>query len=193
MTDQEYREQLYDTITVKHEIVSHGVVIISNVQAIIESKTNRMIAHKDRYLNVAHRFKNPGLKWWLVALIHEMECSQNFNRYLGNGQRLDRKTTIVPVGRGPFASFEDGAEDALKLQGADKITDWSIGNVLYFLEGYNGYGYSLYHGINSPYLWSGSNHYSSGKYVSDGKYDPNAVSSQIGIALLMKNLLGKLS
>lgn len=191
MTKQEHAQALFDTMIIKDKIDVSGLVIISNVPAIIDRKTNLMISNKDRYINVAHRFVNPGLKWWLVALIHEMECSQNFNKYLGNGQDLSKKTTIVPVGRGPFASFEDGAEDALKLQGADKIKDWSLGNVLYFLEGYNGYGYSIYKGINSPYLWSGSNHYSSGKYVSDGKYDPNAVSSQIGIALLMKSLLSK--
>lgn len=191
MTKQEQAQNLFDTMIIKDKIDAKGHVLISNVPAIIDSKTNLMTANKYRYVNVAHRFVNPGLKWWLVALIHEMECSQNFNKYLGNGQNLNKKTTIVPIGRGPFASFEDGAEDALRLQGADKIKDWSVGNVLYFLEGYNGYGYSKYKGINSPYLWSGSNHYSSGKYVSDGKYNPNAVSSQIGIALLMKSLLSK--
>ena len=30
------------------------------------------------------------------------------------------------------------------------------------------------------YLWSKTNHYSKGKYVYDGVYDPNAVSSQVG-------------
>ncbi len=182
-------QQLYDTMQVMPQIKKGNLVIVGNVPGIIDRKVATMKMNQARYEEVSHRFANPGLKWWFVALIHEMECSQDFSKYLGNGQSLNQKTTIVPIGRGPFASFADGAVDALKLQGADKITDWSIGNVLYFLEGYNGYGYSLYKGINSPYLWSGSNHYKSGKYVSDGKYDPNAVSQQIGIALLMKKLL----
>ncbi len=189
MTAQQQREQLYSTLDIRQQITKGNLVLVANVPAIIERKVKTMVMNKYRYVDVAHRFVNPGLKWWLVALIHEMECTQNFKCYLGNGQPLDRKTTIVPAGRGPFSSFEEGAVDALKLQRADEITDWSIGNVLYFLEGYNGYGYSKYHNINSPYLWSGSNHYSSGKYVSDGKYDPSAVSQQIGIALLMKKLL----
>ena len=118
-----------------------------------------------------------------------MECEQNFSLYLGNGQSLSQVTTIVPKGRGPFPNFTTGAIDAIDLAGIDKVTDWSIGNVLYILEGYNGFGYEKYHNMPSPYLWSGSNHYSKGKYTSDGKFDPEAVSQQIGIALLLKNLL----
>jgi hypothetical protein len=36
----------------------------------------------------------------------------------------------------------------------------------------NGFGYRA-HGINSPYLWSYSNQYHAGKFVSDGVYSPN--------------------
>lgn len=189
MTPQQQRQQLYDTLEIRPQIKKGNLVLVDNVPAIVARKVGTMKMNKSRYEEVSHKFVNPGLKWWVVALIHEMEATQNFNKYLGNGQGWNKKTTIVPVGRGPFASFTEGAVDALKLQGADRITDWSLGNVLFFLEGYNGYGYARYKGINSPYLWSGSQHYTSGKYVSDGKYDPEAVSQQIGIALLMKELL----
>jgi lysozyme family protein len=67
--------------------------------------------------------------------------------------------------------------------------DWSIEGILFQLEAYNGWGYRNHHGINTPYLWSGSNQYTSGKYVADGKFDPTAVSKQIGGALLLKYLL----
>ncbi len=117
-----------------------------------------------------------------------MEAEQKFDKYLGNGQSLYKKTTIVPKGRGPFSSFNLGAIDALKLDRADKITDWSMGNVLYFLESFNGMGYSLYKGINSPYIWSGSNQYRSGKYIADNVYDKNAFIVQIGFVLLIKQL-----
>ena len=58
-------------------------------------------------------------------------------------------TTIVPKGRGWFPNFTTGAIDAIDLAGIDKVTDWSIGNVLYILEGYNGFGYEKYHNIPS--------------------------------------------
>lgn len=186
------RQNLFDTLQVKKSIVSNsGLTLIANVPAVLNAKTAQMLANKERYAAIARHFVNPGLKWWLIAVIHEMECSQNFSRYLGNGSKLNQRTEIEPIGRGPFATFEEGAIDALKLQGADKITDWSMDNVLYFLEGYNGYGYSKYQHINSPYLWSGSNHYTSGKYIADGKYDSNAVSQQIGIALMLKVIIDK--
>jgi lysozyme family protein len=59
--------------------------------------------------------------------------------------------------------------------------------VLYVLEGYNGFGYRS-KGIRSPYLWSFSNLYEKGKYVADHQFDPNAVSKQVGSAVLLKLL-----
>lgn len=158
------------------------------IAKVVLYKVEKMKSNSERYAAIASTFINPGLKWWLIAVIHEMECTQDFTKYLGNGQDLNKVTTIVPKGRGPFGSFEEGAIDALKLQGADKITDWSLGNVLTFLEGYNGFGYEKYHNMPSPYLWAGSNWYTKGKYTSDGKFDSEAVSNQIGVALLLKSL-----
>lgn len=167
------RQQLFDTMTIN-----------PGIDEKIKYKVERMRQNADRYAAIL-----PPVKWWLIAVIHELECSQKFTKYLGNGQPLNKKTTIVPKGRGPFKTFEQGAIDALILQGADKIADWSIGNILYFLERFNGYGYEKYYNMPSPYLWSGSNHYTKGKYVTDGHFDPDAVSQQIGVALLLKNLI----
>jgi lysozyme family protein len=183
------RQSLFNTMIIRDNIVSNGVIVLSDVDKQADSIVNRILIRQQRYESIAHIFPNPGLKWWLIATIHYMECNLNFSCYLGNGQPLNIRTTMVPKGRGPFRSFEEGAIDAITLQGLDKITDWSIGNVLYILEGYNGYGYSLYHGINSPYLWSGTNQYTSGKYIFDGTYNPNAVSGQIGAAIILKKLL----
>jgi lysozyme family protein len=61
--------------------------------------------------------------------------------------------------------------------------------MLYLLEGYNGFGYRR-RGVPTPYLWSFSNIYESGKFVLDGKFDPNAVSKQCGAALMLKAVLG---
>ncbi len=74
------------------------------------------------------------------------------------------------------------------MRGMDIITDWSISQMLLVVEGYNGFGYAR-KGKMSPYLWSGSNNYTKGKYVADGKYDPEAVSHQIGAALLLKQFI----
>jgi hypothetical protein len=100
---------------------------------------------------------------------------------------LSRVTTEVPAGRGPFANFHDGAVDALRYDGLDKIHDWSAASVGYHLEGYNGWGY-LSKPTVSPYIASWSNKYTSGKYVADHVYDPNAVSQQPGALTILKVL-----
>ena len=53
----------------------------------------------------------------------------------------------------------------------------------------NGFGYRRFHsGVLSPYLWSYSNHYTSGKYVADGTFDPDAVSKQCGSAVILRRM-----
>ena len=175
----EYTE-LFDTMVIKPA-----------VQPLLKKKTDTLIANKARYEAVAHHFPNPGFKWFIVAVIHEMECTQDFSKYLGNGQSLNKVTTIVPKGRGPFATFEEGALDALNLQGVNKVTFWSIENILKFLEAFNGFGYEMYHNMPSPYLWSGSQHYVKGKYTNDNKWSAETVSQQLGVALMLKTIMDK--
>lgn len=189
---QQKWEHLYNTMTVKNQVISpSGTVIIGDVKGQIKYKVDRMFANKSRYEDVSFKFPNP-IRWYHVALFHEMECSQNFNCYLGNGQPWHKKTTIVPKGRGAFKSFTEGAVDAIRLKKLQDVYDWSIGNTLYLFEGFNGYGYTQYRNINTPYLWSGTNHYESGKYVADGRYNPNAISAQIGVAPLLSEILKRL-
>lgn len=74
-------------------------------------------------------------------------------------------------------------------EGLPDWDDWSIPGMLYTLEGYNGWGYRRYHPeVKSPYLWSGSNHYASGKYVADGTWSRSAVSAQCGTATLLRRI-----
>lgn len=178
----------YNKMVVNKQIEAlDGSVLVANVPATVNAKVCTMLANKARYRAVSRQFKTP-IRWYHIALLHEMEGEQNFNTYLGNGQVLSRKTTIVPIGRGPFKTFEEGAVDAIVQSMLDLVTDWSVGNTLYKLEGFNGYGYEDYHSQPSPYIFSGSNIYTKGKYDSDGKFNANSVSSQIGIALLYKHL-----
>lgn len=125
-----------------------------------------------------------GVPWWFIAIVHELEAGGSFNAYLGNGQPLNRVTTLVPRGRGPFSSWESGALDTLRIEGVDKIKDWSIPRALYMFESYNGFGYA-HHNVNSPYVWSFSNLYERGKFVADGRYDATAVSQQCGAAVVL--------
>jgi lysozyme family protein len=85
----------------------------------------------------------------------------------------------VPAGRGPFDTWEEGAIDALTYDGLTEIPDWRLEKMLFHCEKYNGTGYHS-KGLPSPYLWAGSTIQQPGKYVADGKFDPNEIDEQPG-------------
>jgi lysozyme family protein/peptidoglycan hydrolase-like protein with peptidoglycan-binding domain len=154
----------------------------------------RLLKNKSIYQQIETITRVP---WYFIGLCHDRESGFDLNTYLGNGQALNRVTTIVPKGRGPFLgpnAFVDGAVDALRIQGFVGATDWSIARTLFRLEGFNGFGYHS-RGVNSPYLWSGSTVYGppeerAGKFVADGVFDPNKVDPQLGVAVILKELMG---
>lgn len=146
-------------------------------------------ANQSRYERVSEVTKVP---WYVIAVIHYRESTNSFSRHLHNGDPLTARTTHVPAGRPkggkPPFTWEESAVDALTMQGLNKVTDWSIDNMLNLLEKYNGLGYKK-KGLPSPYLWSWSSIYKSGKYVADGKFDPNVVDVQCGVAPILKYLI----
>jgi lysozyme family protein len=159
----------------------------------IDRKARGIYANKARYEEVSQVTNVP---WQVIGLIHSLEANLDFTKNLYNGEPLNRKTRLVPKGKGPFASWEESAIGALKYDGLDKIEDWSDAMVCYALEKYNGFGYRLRRtGVLSPYLWSGTTHYSVGKFVEipkNGKYvsvyKPEVKSAQIGAVPLYLRL-----
>jgi hypothetical protein len=80
----------------------------------------------------------------------------------------------------------------LTFQRINIWNDWTVSGILYKIEAYNGWGYRANHPkVLSPYLWSGSNHYTRGKYVADGRWSDTAVSNQIGAAVILRRLVEK--
>lgn len=142
---------------------------------------------RSRYQAVAAK---TGVPWALIAVIHERECSQDWMGSLAQGDPWNRVSVHVPAGRGPFRSWEECAIDALVncAPHAARNKDWSIGGALTKLEQYNGLGYAA-RGRPSPYIWSGTDQYRSGKYVRDGVYDPNTIDSQPGCAGLLMAMM----
>lgn len=147
----------------------------------------RLFASKARYQAVAAK---TGVPWFVIAVIHQRESSQNWGGSLAQGDPWNRVSVHVPAGRGPFNSWEDAAVDALVncAPYAAKWKDWSVGGTLTLLESYNGLGY-FNKGLPSPYVWSGTDQYASGKYTSDGHFDPDAVDKQLGCAGLIIALM----
>src|SRR6185503_20549865 len=111
----------------------------------------------------------------------------SFNCYLGNGDPLNRVSTHVPAGRGPFTgpdAFVDGCVDALQLQKMHLIVPpFPIEKCIYYDEIFNGTGYHL-HVVPSAYCWAGTRVQKPGKYTRDGPdgWDPNYWDTQPGTA-----------
>ena len=158
-----------------------------NRTAAVDQIASRLLASKSRYQAVTQSTRVP---WFVIAALHNRESDADFKTYLGNGEPLSRTTRLVPRGRGPFASWEAGAIDALGVDGLDRVTSWSPERACYEIEKFNGFGYRNRHPpVNSPYLWSFSNNYQSGKYVADNRFDPSAVDAQCGAIPIIKRIM----
>jgi len=156
----------------------------------VHSVINNLTAHESRYQQVSIETRVP---WYFIAIIHQLESTGNFKRHLHNGDPLDERTVQVPKGRPkngiPPFTWEESAIDAMQLQGYRDLSCWSLTALLYRFEKYNGLGYRNRHNTPSPYLWSYSQHYKKGKYTADGKYNPDAISKQPGVAVLLKRMM----
>lgn len=174
----EYR-RLWDSMQLTKRMESAG-----------KATAKKIADKKDRYKVIE---QETGVPWYVVGCIHAMESGCRWNCHLHNGDPLTARTKLVPRGRPltgkPPFTWEESAIDAITQKGWQQIESWSIERILYEMERYNGWGYRKYHKSTlSPYLWSGTGHYSRGKYVADGKWSSTAVSGQSGAAMLLKRV-----
>lgn len=149
-----------------------------------DAAANKILKLRERYVAIE---RLTGVPWFMIAVIHMRENNCNFRGVLHNGELIvgtGKKTTLVPKGRGPFATFEEAAVDALKDY---KAAVWDVAQLAFKLEAFNGFGYRN-KGIPSPYLWGGSSVQMRGKYVRDGVYDPNTMDSQLGAMTVLRRL-----
>lgn len=146
----------------------------------------QIVAGKARYQRVE---RVGGVPWFFIAALHYREADLNFNAYLGNGQAWNRVTTEVPVGVGPFGSFEEGCVDALLREGFWKAKwEWTAPRCLWCAEEFNGEGYELA-GSNSPYVWDWTNLYTAGLFVADHSFSPSKRENRAGVAAIFKALI----
>jgi lysozyme family protein len=182
--------QFTENLKEEYEDLFNTCLIRPERANLVDQTVDSLLANQARYDAVGHSM---GVPWFFVAAIHNMESSLSFMKHLHNGDPLTRRTIQVPAGRpkdgNPPFTWEQSAEDALSLRGLGAGIDWSLAGTMYQLEGYNGWGYRLYHPhVLSPYLWCSSTHYTSGKYVADGTWSDIAVSKQCGSAVLLRRL-----
>ena len=183
--------------SIKYDDIAAELVTMFNVrenprrkeQCRCKARPTASIANRKIYEEIEADTKVP---WYFTGVIHGMECSFSLAKHLHNGDSLKGRTWQVPAGRpkdgAPPFDFEDSAVDALSYDGFAGKTDWQLAMILFRLERYNGFGYRKKFGTASPYLWSYSSHFTAGKYVKDGVYDPDAPSKQCGAAVMLLEL-----
>lgn len=134
----------------------------------------------------------------ILFALHYREGDNDFNTHPHNGDPLNHRTFHVPRGRLPHTAspasdppykWEQSAIDAWFVVDHLQNTDWqSTQSSLDRIESFNGMGYRK-RGVPSPYLWAGTNIYTRGKYVADGRFDPLAVDKQLGCVAILKHAL----
>lgn len=145
-----------------------------------------------------------GVPYWFIGILHRMECDADMSCQIANGQPWNETTTLVPAGLGPWFSFRESVLEILadyakpKNWGFDlRLLDpTDLPACIYRLESWNGFGAREMAEVNTtppnspPYIYSGSECggqvlFVCGKDVSDGEFDPEAKSTQVGILALM--------
>jgi len=155
-----------------------------------EDAAKGIFANRDSYRAVESL---TGVPWFVVGLIHQMECDLNFHEHLHNGDPLTSRTCNEPVGRPlsghpPFL-WSDSAADAIRYDKLDQVPQWTCERVAFQLEKYNGFRSRTEHHINTPYLWSGTNLYERGKYIRDNVWSDTQASEQVGAMPILRQLM----
>ena len=158
--------------------------------------------HAERYGSVSGFAEVPAA---LLAALHWRESTGSFSCYLSNGDKLGTVTYVdgrsnngkaIPHGVDTvvFDKFSwDGAAifaiqhevSALKESGITQFSGLDV--CCDFAERFNGLGY-VRRGLTSPYVLSGTDGYSSGKFVSDGHYDSKVIDRQLGVLPMLRAL-----
>jgi lysozyme family protein len=165
--------------------------VIADKATAVDRQCQRLVAFRSEYEKVGSLLNIP---WYFIGLIHGMESNFNFGLHLHNGDPLNLRTSHVPAGRPPHDvadppfAWSTSAIDALRLKGLQTKADWSLPAILFRLEQYNGFGYRR-RGLATPYLWSFSDRYRSGRFVRDRVFDPAATSKQVGAAVMLLRLV----
>lgn len=155
-----------------------------------ETFADKIIAAEAQYRAVQNA---TGVPWYFIGALHMRESSCNFAGVLHNGEKIigtGRVTTLEPPNRGPFPDWSSSAIDALKLKNMHRVQVWSVARMLYQAELFNGLGY-VGKGVNSPYVWAGTNHEQLGKYVADHVWDATHDDTQLGVAAVLIRLAQK--
>ncbi len=134
------------------------------------------VSKYDKYMFVTFKVREKGYEIppFLVGILHYLWADFDWKKF--NKKYLTWCNFMVEIIASKIKYLQkDG------FCGFDRPEDW-----LYFLENCDATTYRKY-GINSPFLWNGTNHYTKGKFKADGKFYPDEIARHIGAVPIMLN------
>lgn len=182
----------YESLKAEYAQLIAAAKIRPECEHVLAVTARRLLHDKMIYQEI---YAATGVPVAVLMALSEREMSGNLHCYLGNGQHLTMRTTIVPVGRGPFPDTPDGfvrgALDALRIDGLDKIAQtpegWSLPRTAYEFELWNGFGYRA-RGIPSPYVFGATTVQRPGKFIRDHVYSATTMDPQLGALAIIEEL-----
>jgi lysozyme family protein len=177
----------FDTLSAEYTSLLASMVVTREAE--VDETAERLLTYLPHYTDVSHATGVPAI--WLAAVGEREGGAGIFRTYFGNGDPLDRKTSDVPRGRGPFLgpnAFENGLRDALHLDKIDQVVGWTWPRSMYEGEAWNGFG-PREHGKHTGYLFAGTNIYTGGKYIRDNVWSATAIDEQVGIVPVMLKMV----
>ena len=175
----------YDRVYVQHVLQAQHLDV-----GLSEGQLRDMRRFQENWLTNQYRYQAvsslTNVPAELIAALHWRESTGNFGTYLHQGDPLGQPAVNWPTNIPVFDRWEDAAVHALNmkrgLQSQLQMTadTTSTPTIATYAEAYNGLGYQ-YRNIPSPYVYSGTNQYTSGKYVRDGVFNGSAVDTQLGV------------
>ena len=184
--------EVYDRHTERLKEGDLDTTLSSNMKQSVTDFVKNFEANKSRYTSVASA---TGVPAKLIAAIHWRESHGNFGTYLHQGDPLGKKAVHHPTNIPIFHEWEAAAKHALgqkkhirdNLDMDENTTD--AASIATFAEFYNGLGYHKGDRV-SPYVYSGTEEYTAGKYVADGKFSATFRDKQVGVVGLVSAVDG---
>lgn len=171
-------------------VYAYEYKLSTKINKIDSSFDNQVKSCNDNYLKNKALYdrlsEKTGVPSALIAAIHFRESGCDFTKSIRDGSSLPQGKTFeedaITVLTEQKKSYDNCSDDHDRLS-YDRIS------MLTFAERWNGLAYKN-HGRVSPYVYSGTNLYTTGKYISDNVYKSTEVDAQAGVYILLKGMLG---